>query len=251
MNHNIGALALVGSGEYTEPLLDLERELIDIAKRKGKNGPYVQFATAAGEEHADRIEYWKNLGAVQAKRLGIESVFIPVLNREDALDPKWISQIKGASLIYFSGGDPLHLATSLINTDLLAAIIGEHKSGTSLGGCSAGAMAMCSHVGMPWRSNSKKCEGFHLISNYQVLPHFDRFFSAIPSAFLRQFPRFTHENVIGIDEKTALLWNGDSWIVRGHGGVHFFNQNRERNSFHQNDVLDFLPIPYQNNGSEI
>ena len=60
MNHNIGALALVGSGEYTEPLLDLERELIEVAKRKGKNGPYVQFATAAGEEHADRIEYWKS-----------------------------------------------------------------------------------------------------------------------------------------------------------------------------------------------
>ena len=78
MKENIGALALVGSGEYTEPLLELERELIEIAKRNGKNGPYIQFATAAGEEHAERIEYWKNLGARQAERLKIESIFIPV-----------------------------------------------------------------------------------------------------------------------------------------------------------------------------
>ena len=82
----VGNLALVGSGEYTPAMLDLESKLIESGRRNNKNNVYVQFATAAGLESKESIEYWRTLGAEQAQRIGVEQKFIEVFNREDVTD---------------------------------------------------------------------------------------------------------------------------------------------------------------------
>ena len=66
----VGALALVGSGEYLPVMQKLETELLHSGISNGKPNRYLQIPTAAGQESADRLQFWENLGAEQARRIG-------------------------------------------------------------------------------------------------------------------------------------------------------------------------------------
>jgi cyanophycinase len=140
----IGALALVGSGEYLPVMQELESALINSGVSNGKPNRFLQIPTAAGEESHDRLQFWESRGAEQARRIGTIQDFLPVFTREDAFNIQYISRVKDAALIYFSGGDPGYLANSLRDTPLWAEIEKNWLSGASLAGCSAGAMAMSS-----------------------------------------------------------------------------------------------------------
>jgi cyanophycinase-like exopeptidase len=111
-----GSIALVGSGEYLPAMADLEKSLIDDALTLGKKPTYIQIPTAAGRESQDRLDYWRALGKAQADKLGIEQIFLPIYNREGALNPVLADLINDSALIYLSGGDPHHLAESLRDT---------------------------------------------------------------------------------------------------------------------------------------
>jgi hypothetical protein len=64
-----GTLALVGSGEYLPAMAEFEKSLIKDGEANGHRPRYIQIPTAAGQESAERIEFWKELGATQAERL--------------------------------------------------------------------------------------------------------------------------------------------------------------------------------------
>jgi len=141
-----GSLALVGSGEYLPAMASFEKSLIDDGIKNGKRPIYVQIPTAAGQESDDRLEYWKQLGKTQADRLGVDSIFLPIFTRDDANNPQYATLIHNAALIYMSGGDPHYLAETLMGTPLWDAIQENWRTGTSLAGCSAGAMVLSSHI---------------------------------------------------------------------------------------------------------
>ena len=136
-----GPLALVGSGEYTKAMLDVEGALIE-----GRPPRYVQIPTAASAEGAARMSYWVELGKAQAARLGVEAVPLVVGNRAEAEDPAIVDQVAGAGLIYLSGGNPTLLAKTLRDTALWRAIVAAWEGGAALAGCSAGAMALGDRV---------------------------------------------------------------------------------------------------------
>lgn len=98
----IGALALVGSGEYLPVMQELETALLHSGISNGKPNRFLQIPTAAGQESIERLQFWEQLGSEQARRIGTVQDFLPILNREDAFDPKFISRIGEAGLIYFS-----------------------------------------------------------------------------------------------------------------------------------------------------
>ena len=101
-----GSLALVGSGEYLPEMASLEKSLIEDGVMNGKQAKYIQIPTAAGRESDDRLRYWENLGKRQGDLLGIETIFLPIFNREDANNPDLANQIADSALMYMSGGDP-------------------------------------------------------------------------------------------------------------------------------------------------
>ena len=141
-----GSIALVGSGEYLPAMAGLEKSLIDDALALGKKPTYIQIPTAAGRESQDRLDYWRALGKAQADKLGVEQIFLPIYNREGALNPVLADLINDSALIYLSGGDPHHLAESLRDTPVWQSIVKNWKAGSSLAGCSAGAMVLSAHV---------------------------------------------------------------------------------------------------------
>ena len=218
-----GSIALVGSGEFLLEMSDLESLLIQDGVRNGKVPRFIQIPTAAGQESADRIKYWKELGRAQGERLGIEVEFLEILNRQDAQDKELATLIADSALIYLSGGDPHHLADSLAGTPVFDAIYQGWASGSSLAGCSAGAMALSTHIPNFRLSKKSPTPGFNLLTNIRVIPHFDRFFRWIPESAAKVLMSTSDETVlIGIDELTALVnRSGESdWQVIGSGLVH-------------------------------
>ena len=229
---DIGALALVGSGEYLPVMQELESALINSGVSNGKPNRFLQIPTAAGEESRERLQFWESRGAEQARRIGTIQDFLPIFTREDAFNLEYISRIKDAALIYFSGGDPGYLANALRDTPLWAEIEKNWLAGASLAGCSAGAMAMSSDVPNFFRMKSEGISGFNVIPHIRPIPHYNKFFGWIPDSaakIVMKAPEGTL--IIGIDEDTALVTGLDphtslsenNWQVHGEGSVHILS----------------------------
>jgi cyanophycinase len=217
-------LALVGSGEYTPKMLEIERDLI-----AGRPPRYVQIPTAAGREGEARISYWVELGKAQAARIGVEPVPLVVLERDQADDPAIAAQVKGAGLIYLSGGSPAYLADTLRGTRLWDAIRTEWEAGAALAGCSAGAMAMADRVPDLFRRSGGDREGLNLLPHLRILPHFDAMLGRVPDLLTRPFlkaPAGVH--LVGVDENTALVGGPEEYTVRGVASAWILGEGRRR-----------------------
>jgi cyanophycinase-like exopeptidase len=218
-----GSLALIGSGEYLPAMAQFEKSLIDDGIKNGKRPIYIQIPTAAGKESADRLEYWKQLGKSQADRLGVDSIFLPIFTREDANNPEYATLIHNSALIYMSGGDPHYLAETLLGTALWSAIQENWRSGTSLAGCSAGAMVLSSHIPNFRMLKKSPTAGLNLLPEIRVIPHFNKFFKWIPESAAKVLLHVPDDSIlIGVDEMTAIVKrSGDEhWVVVGDAKVH-------------------------------
>jgi len=213
-----GAIALVGSGEYLPIAQVLETELLHLGISKGKSNTYIQIPTAAGKEGDERLDFWRKRGADQGVRIGCEVKYLPVLTRDDAHNPQWIEEINSAGLIYFSGGDPVHLAEIFANTPMWEAIVSAWKQGSSLAGCSAGAMAFGGKIIGIRRSHISA--GLNLLPDIEVIPHYDKFLGWLPDRVTAAVMRNDADTaLLGIDENTALVLT-DRWRKYGSGSVH-------------------------------
>jgi len=223
IDSKVGSLALVGSGEYLPEMLELEKSLIADGVARGKQAAFVQIPTAAGLESRERLQFWKELGLSQGERIGVPSHFLPIYNREDAMNLDYVDLIRDSALIYLSGGDPHHLAGSLIDTPVWQAIIEGWRSGSSLAGCSAGAMVMSSHVPNFRMSKQPPTQGLGLIPDIRVIPHFNKFFKWIPDSAAKVLLNLPTDSILlGIDEMTALIKRTGEvdWQVEGQAKVH-------------------------------
>ena len=218
MDQNAGAIALVGSGEYSVQMQELETELLHRAISRGKRNSFVQIPTASSHEGDVSREKWKRLGQEQSDRIGSECIYLPIHEREDAFNPDFVDAIKDAGLIYFSGGDPHRVAQIFNGSPLWNEIVTEWKTGTSLAGCSAGAMAFGGTI-MGIRK-SHHSEGLGLLTGIEVIPHYDKMLGWLPdrvTAFIAN--TFSDATLLGIDENTALV-HTDAWRKFGRGNVH-------------------------------
>jgi cyanophycinase len=209
-----GPLALVGSGEYLAVMAGVEAALIE-----GRPPRYVQIPTAAAPEGARRLQYWLDLGAAQAERLGVEPVPVVVRDRDEAGSEDLAALIAGAGLVYLSGGNPLFLARTLRGTRVWAAIEAAWRAGAALAGCSAGAIALTDWVPAVRTPSMKPEPGLGVLPHLRVLPHFDTMTSWAPDLVARAAagaPPGT--TVLGIDEETAIVdlsGHGRQWQVHG------------------------------------
>lgn len=219
-----GTLALVGSGEYTDAMLEIDRSLLD-----GRPGTYVQIPTAAAPEGPKRLSYWVELGRSHAAKLGVDAVPLVVTDRAGADDPSVVEALRGAALIYLSGGSPVFLADTLRGTLLAREIEAAWRAGVALAGCSAGAMALASwtpDLRRPTRSGSP---GLGLVPQLRVLPHFDRFMGRMPDLLARPLMRAPDGvTTVGIDEDTALVGGPERFTVQGRQSVWVLDGGRRR-----------------------
>ncbi len=219
---NNGSLALVGSGEYLPQMKEFEQSLINDGLANNKKPIYIQIPTAAAKESENRINYWRSLGEVAAKSLGVTQSFLPIFTRDDANNPELLKNVDDAALIYLSGGDPHYLAETLRDTLLWDLILKNWQTGGSLAGCSAGAMAFSGYVPHFRLSRAKPTQGFGLLKEVRVIPHFDKFFKWIPDSAAKHLLDLPGDStLIGIDEDTAVVRRANQdWQVWGKGKLH-------------------------------
>jgi cyanophycinase len=218
-----GSIALVGSGEYLPAMAEFELSLLKDGEKNDKRPVYIQIPTAAGRESRDRILYWEELGGKQAELLGVKQEFLPIFDRDSAHNKEFVAQIRDSALIYMSGGDPHYLANTLRDSPVLDALVENWKSGGSLAGCSAGAMVMSTKIPNFRISRSAPTDGFNLLPDMRVIPHFNKFFKWIPDSAAKILLDSPGDSVLlGIDEMTALVrrTGEKSWRASGEARVH-------------------------------
>ncbi len=209
-----GSLALVGSGEYLPAMAEVEGMLL-----AGRPARYVQIPTAAAPEGERSLRRWLDLGAEQARRLGVAQIPVVVRDRREADSADLAALVRGAGLIYLSGGSPGYLARTLRGTLVWEAVVAAWQAGAALAGCSAGAIALTGWVPAMRALHREPDPGLGLLPHLRVLPHFDRMLGWVPDLLARAVlhqPAGT--TVLGIDEDTAIVdltGAGATWQVHG------------------------------------
>ena len=200
-----------------------EGSLIADGVKNGKESRYLQIPTAAGRESDDRLEYWRSLGQRQADALGVECTYLPIYSREDAFNQEYVDAAANSALMYMSGGDPHHLAETLIDTPLWSAMLENWVTGASLAGCSAGAMVLSSQIPNFRLLKKSPTAGLNLLPEIRVIPHFNKFFKWIPDSAATVLLHAPDDQIVlGIDELTALVKRpiDSQWQVHGEAKVH-------------------------------
>lgn len=211
-----GHLALVGSGEYLEVMAGVEGALLEA----GGTSRYVQIPTAAAPEGEASLARWVELGRSQAERLGADAVPVLARDRAESDDPAVAALVDGAGLVYLSGGNPRYVASTLRDTRLWSAVQDAWRGGASLAGCSAGAMALTSWVPDLRHPSREPDPGLGVLPTVRVIPHFDRFLGWLPELVQRYLLRAPDgTSVVGVDEDTAVVWDGTNWTARGRQAV--------------------------------
>lgn len=206
-----GPVALVGSGEFTPAMEDVDRHLLD-----GRAPRVAHLATAAAPEGTERLRYWADLAARHYRRLGVEVASLPVVDRSTAGDAALAAQVTDVGLVYLSGGDARFLADSLRDSIVWTAIADAWRGGAALAGCSAGAVALGGIVpDLPGGSGT--APGLAVVPDLAILPHFDRLTASQPGLAERLAGSVDDLVLVGIDEDTALVDTRDGWVVRGRG----------------------------------
>jgi cyanophycinase len=151
------------------------------------------------------VQHWNELGAVQAERLGVEQVIVPVADRQNAVRDDFANDIAGAGLIYLSGGEPDYLCETLTDTKVWRSIISTWRGGAAPAGCSAGAMAIGSWV-PSFDDPSPGMPGLGPVEHVVLLPHFNRLSTFRPEFETRlSIPQERSMSVIGVDQLTAIV----------------------------------------------
>jgi cyanophycinase len=130
-----------------------------------------------------------------------------------------------ASVIFFSGGNPWYLASILTGTPLWARLSDRLFDGLAYAGCSAGVACLTE---MTFDSATQDFEqvlrpGLGYIRNALFAPHWDIVDSWIPGARAYITAQAPPEGVlVGLDEDTAMVGDGNAWSVHGRQGVHVY-----------------------------
>lgn len=222
-----GLIALVGSGEYLPVMEDVDRYLLDSLNLNGRKPRVVCMPTAAGREGDQSINRWSNMGIQHFNKLGADVTALRIIDRATADDVQHESVLENADLIYFSGGDPGYLYSTMKETCAWFAAQRAWSRGAVYAGCSAGAMILAQR--MPSFRLAGTQEGFGIVPVEFIVPHFD----AIPAiwkpvVFALQKQLKNGQSMVGVDEDTALIGSlHGEWKVMGKSQVQVFTRDQK------------------------
>ena len=209
-----GPICLLGGGEHRAGCEPVDRWLME---RTGRDRVRVTVIPAASTEAmlpataALARNYWMGLGA----EVTVAVPGGPVSSQMAALvDP---------DIIVLTGGVPGRLVRTLGASPVWERALDLWHGGTAISGSSAGAMAL-----FTWRFALRAPHPLRVVPALGPLrglvcvPHFDRVVRPLPvlHPWVRRAARGLRElSILGLDEATALIVDGDHCEVRGRGSV--------------------------------
>lgn len=188
-----------------------------VLARSAGSGPAYVVPTAAARQGPERAVAHAQKWFRQFD-LALEE--LPVLKRTDANSKDLAALARAGGLFYLVGGDPGLVVQVLQSSRVWNAIVEAWQDGAALAGSSAGAMALCSHTliraAWPNRFNRRPNDALGLVAGTAVLPHFDTFGHKWVESAQQALPEAT---LLGIDERSATVWQELTWRAMGPGGV--------------------------------
>jgi cyanophycinase len=204
-----GWLALHGGGEFQRGSEIGDRRLVVAAG--GADARVIVVPAAAAREHPEMAAQH---GVQWFRQIGAQADAVMVVDARSAKDAALVAAIDSATLIYLPGGDPVLLVETLRGSPVWQAIVKAYERGVSLGGASAGAMALGRKMWNP--RTGGLIDGLGLIP-IVTLPHFQAERIDWARALRGQLDRATR--LFGIAEGTSAIWDGSKWNVWGPGAV--------------------------------
>jgi len=210
-----GFLALVGGDEFKPGNEAHDRILVE--HRGG--GPAYVVPTAAARQRPDlavaTAQQW-------FKGLGLDVVELPVRKRSDATSATNVELAERGGLFYLTGGDPGLVVDVLRQSPVWRAIAAAWQQGAALAGSSAGAMALAEWTlirrAFPGHAVRRYKPALGLVPRVAVAPHFETFGHRWVDSVLAE-PPTEDVLIVGIDERSAALWDGRGWTSFGPGRV--------------------------------
>ncbi len=214
--------AFLGAGEF-EPW----SEAVDrwVLERTDGDGRVLILPTASAPEGDDVFGEWAAKGLEHFQGLEIDAEVVDIKTREDAEDPSNVSRLEGASAVYFSGGNPYHLASVLQGSSFCREMYASLDRGLAYIGCSAGVACLTETTydtavadfttGEIWKP------GLGFVRRALFAPHWDTVEQFFPGAqaFIAESLE-PGQTLVAIDENTAMVGDGADWRVLGVAGVH-------------------------------
>ena len=215
-----GAIALVGSGEFTPAMVEVDRGL--LAATGGDRARVAIVPTASWPDGEAVFLRWAAQGEAHFAALGADPIPVLVRDRATADDPASVAAIRSADLIYLSGGKPGHLLMALRDSGAGSALCEAYARGAVIAGCSAGAMVLGGHQlrvgGRRFLELPVKWEaGLGIVPRLIIVPHYDAFPETLVAPMTLAAPEGAL--VVGIDEETAMVGREGDWRVQGRGRV--------------------------------
>lgn len=206
----------MGSGEF-EPW----SEAVERAALDGDGGHVAVLPTASAAEGDEVFDRWGRMGLEHYAAMGVPARVVAVKSREDAEREDLAAELAGASMVFFSGGKPQHLANAIHGTRVWEALNRALDGGTVYAGCSAGAL-VASQTREQRRERGVRAGwiyGLGLVPHVSFGVHWDKI-KVIPgmrSFVMSRVPKGSW--FVGLDERTAILGDGQRWTVHGIGGA--------------------------------
>jgi cyanophycinase len=215
-----GLLALVGGDEFNPGNEEQDRMLAAAVKP----GAAFVVPTAAARQKPDQsVTHAK----AWFRQFGLDVQELPVLKRSDATSLLLAERARAGGFFYLVGGDPGLVAQVLRGSAVWTAIFEAWRDGAALAGSSAGSMALCSHtlVRAKWPNhvNRRPADALGLLPKTAVLPHFDTFGHKWVESAQAAAPDLC---LLGIDERSAAVWDGAKWLAVGPGAVTVINHKK-------------------------
>ena len=203
---------------------------------RARPGPVLILPTASAPEGDEVFDRWGRMGLEHYRRLGVDAEVVPLQRREDADRPELAARLDAAGAVFFSGGNPGYLASTLSGSRFWRSVLANLDRGMAYGGCSAGVAALGERAA--WRLHRGTFwPGLAVFPGTNLGPHWDATDAYLPglSATLIEHlgPPY---RLITVDEDTALVGHGSRWSALGAGRVQVltggeFTEHRAGESF--------------------
>ena len=245
MSTTLGTIAILGSGETSPNLVSVHRELLEDCNEK--NSSYILDSPFGFQENADLlvhklIEFYKT-------SLNTDIKLATFRKLSDLNTPQFfksIALLEKAEFIFAGPGSPSYASKMWVGNQFQDLLKQHLLSGNSAVFASAAAATLGKYTLPVYEIYKAGYEpywekGMSLLKIYNldctVIPHFnnreggnhDTSYSFVGRKRIELLIKQNYTNILGVDEHTALVIDGENNIfkVYGKGNVTFINRNEQ------------------------
>ncbi len=244
MSKGIGTIAILGSGETSPNLVSVHRELL---KNISKPNAYIIDSPFGFQENADLLV--EKLKQFFKTSVGLKINLASFRSIDELNKPKYfkaLKELENANFIFAGPGSPSYASKMWVGNQFQDLLKQHLLSGNNAVFASAAAATLGKFTLPVYEIYKAGFEpywekGMSLLNIYNldctVIPHFnnreggnhDTSYSFVGRKRIELLIKQNYTNILGVDEHTALVIDGENNIfkVYGKGNVTFINRNEQ------------------------